>query len=78
MAGGTRSGGLRQRVFVCARSGKAHPKAFYVANIDAKYAQVATAAYMPTPRHGTLYRGERYFHVADPAGYELSFIHPPR
>jgi catechol 2,3-dioxygenase-like lactoylglutathione lyase family enzyme len=46
---------------------------FYVADVDALYARACSAGLSPafTPRNGTW--GERYFHIEDPDGHELSF-----
>ena len=49
---------------------------FYVSNVDAMYARVVEAGFTPEfdPRDATW--GERYFHVRDPDGHELSFARP--
>jgi len=49
---------------------------FYVADVDAMYARVIEAGFTPefAPRDATW--GERYFHVRDPDGHELSFARP--
>ena len=49
---------------------------FHVADVDAMHARVIAAGYHPdtTPRDATW--GERYFHVTDPDGHELSFARP--
>ena len=46
---------------------------FYVADVDAMYARIVEAGFEPefTPRDASW--GERYFHVVDPDGHELSF-----
>ena len=48
----------------------------YVADVDAMYARVLAAGYatMTTPADAVW--GERYFHVRDPDGNELSFARP--
>jgi catechol 2,3-dioxygenase-like lactoylglutathione lyase family enzyme len=49
---------------------------FYVDDVDAQYALAVSAGLTPafTPRDGTW--GERYFHIVDPDGHELSFARP--
>lgn len=49
---------------------------FYVDDVDAQHARAVAAGYTPTtePRDATW--GERYFHISDPDGHELSFARP--
>lgn len=49
---------------------------FYVDNVDTFYAHAISAGLRPefTPRDGSW--GERYFHILDPDGHELSFARP--
>jgi catechol 2,3-dioxygenase-like lactoylglutathione lyase family enzyme len=49
---------------------------FYVADVDALYQVAVAAGLQPQapPRDATW--GERYFHVSDPDGHELSFATP--
>ena len=49
---------------------------FYVADVDAQYARACSAGLAPAfaPRDATW--GERYFHITDPDGHELSFARP--
>ena len=49
---------------------------FHVADVDAVYAQAVRAGLEPSfaPRDATW--GERYFHLVDPDGHELSFARP--
>ena len=49
---------------------------FYVDDVDAQYAQAISAGLKPafSPRDGSW--GERYFHILDPDGHELSFACP--
>ena len=49
---------------------------FYVEDVDAMYARVVEVGFVPEfePRDATW--GERYFHVRDPDGHELSFARP--
>ena len=51
---------------------------FYDADVDALYARVIAAGYRPdtTPRNAEW--GERFFHLTDPDGHELSFAWPVR
>ena len=49
---------------------------FYVADVDTQYASACSAGLAPAfaPRNGAW--GERYFHIVDPDGHELSFARP--
>ena len=49
---------------------------FYVDEVDAFHAQALRAGLVPSfaPRDAAW--GERYFHILDPDGHELSFAHP--
>ena len=49
---------------------------FYVADVDALYDRSLAAGYQPAtaPRYAKW--GERYFHLTDPDGHELSFARP--
>ncbi len=49
---------------------------FYVDAVDAHYARARAAGLAPAfaPRDGPW--GERYFHIVDPDGHELSFARP--
>jgi len=49
---------------------------FHVADVDAVYAQAVRAGLQPcfSPRDASW--GERYFHILDPDGHELSFARP--
>jgi catechol 2,3-dioxygenase-like lactoylglutathione lyase family enzyme len=49
---------------------------FYVEDVDADYAQAVSTGLRPefSPRNGSW--GERYFHMLDPNGHELSFGWP--
>ncbi len=51
---------------------------FYVTDVDAFYEQVTGAGLSPqfAPRNAEW--GERYFHLSDPDGHELSFARPLR
>ncbi|HEV2187030.1 MAG TPA: VOC family protein [Stellaceae bacterium] len=46
---------------------------FYESNLDALYARLVAAGYRPQapPRDATW--GERFFHITDPDGHEISF-----
>lgn len=49
---------------------------FYVDDVDAMYARAVAAGFTPefAPRDARW--GERYFHLRDPDGHELSFARP--
>ena len=49
---------------------------FYVDDVDAQYARAVSAGLEPIfpPRNASW--GERYFHITDPDGHELSFARP--
>ena len=49
---------------------------FYVADVDVEHARAIAAGLSPAfaPRDATW--GERYFHIVDPDGHELSFARP--
>ena len=49
---------------------------FYVDDVDAQYAQAVSAGLAAefSPQDGSW--GERYFHILDPDGHELSFARP--
>ena len=49
---------------------------FYVADVDETHAAALAAGYQPEfpPRDASW--GERYFHILDPDGHELSFARP--
>ena len=49
---------------------------FYVDDVDAQHALAVSAGLTPafSPRDGSW--GERYFHIVDPDGHELSFARP--
>ena len=49
---------------------------FHVADVDAVYARACSAGLAPAfaPRDAAW--GERYFHIVDPDGHELSFARP--
>jgi catechol 2,3-dioxygenase-like lactoylglutathione lyase family enzyme len=49
---------------------------FYVSDVDAMYRRALAAGFEPstTPRDAEW--GERYFHLTDPDGHELSFARP--
>ncbi len=49
---------------------------FWVADVDETYAQVVDAGYPTTTTPCDAPWGERYFHVHDPDGHELSFARP--
>jgi catechol 2,3-dioxygenase-like lactoylglutathione lyase family enzyme len=49
---------------------------FYVSDVDALHAHVVTSGHQPdtVPRDAAW--GERFFHLTDPDGHELSFARP--
>jgi catechol 2,3-dioxygenase-like lactoylglutathione lyase family enzyme len=51
---------------------------FYVADVDALYERALAAGFQPTTAPRDAVWGERFFHVIDPDGHELSFARPLR
>lgn len=51
---------------------------FYHSDIDALYTRVVAAGYRPQAPPRDAEWGERYFHLTDPDGHELSFAWPLR
>ena len=51
---------------------------FYEADVDGLYKRVVAAGYRPDAEPRDAEWGERYFHVTDPDGHELSFAWPLR
>lgn len=49
---------------------------FYVDDVDAQYHRVIDAGYAPEAPPRDAPWGERFFHVRDPDGHELSFARP--
>ena len=49
---------------------------FWVDDVDAMYDQVVAAGATPSMPPSDAAWGERYFHVLDPDGHELSFARP--
>ena len=49
---------------------------FYESDVDALYARVLAAGYWPQAPPRDAEWGERYFHLTDPDGHELSFASP--
>lgn len=49
---------------------------FWVSDVDAMYEQALAASYQPITSPADAPWGERYFHIHDPAGHELSFARP--
>ena len=49
---------------------------FWVDDVDAAYARVVRQGYAPETEPADAPWGERYFHVRDPDGHELSFARP--
>jgi catechol 2,3-dioxygenase-like lactoylglutathione lyase family enzyme len=51
---------------------------FYVDDVDAMYQRALAAGLTPSTAPRDAEWGERYFHLADPDGHELSFARPLR
>jgi catechol 2,3-dioxygenase-like lactoylglutathione lyase family enzyme len=49
---------------------------FHVSDVDALYARVLAAGLAPATAPRDAEWGERYFHIVDPDGHELSFARP--
>ena len=49
---------------------------FYVADVDALYDRALAAGYQPATVPRDAEWGERFFHLDDPDGHELSFARP--
>jgi catechol 2,3-dioxygenase-like lactoylglutathione lyase family enzyme len=49
---------------------------FYVADVDALYDRALAAGYKPATVPRDAEWGERFFHLTDPDGHELSFARP--
>ena len=49
---------------------------FYVADVDVFYDRALAAGWQPTTAPRDAEWGERYFHLTDPDGHELSFARP--
>jgi catechol 2,3-dioxygenase-like lactoylglutathione lyase family enzyme len=49
---------------------------FHVSDVDALYQRAVAAGYRPAAAPRDAEWGERYFHLADPDGHELSFARP--
>jgi catechol 2,3-dioxygenase-like lactoylglutathione lyase family enzyme len=49
---------------------------FYVADVDALYDRTLAAGYQPATGPDDAEWGERFFHLIDPDGHELSFARP--
>jgi catechol 2,3-dioxygenase-like lactoylglutathione lyase family enzyme len=46
---------------------------FYVADVDALYSRALRLGYSPSTQPRDAEWGERFFHISDPDGHELSF-----
>ena len=51
---------------------------FYVSDVDALYSRLVAAGYPPDTAPRDAEWGERFFHLTDPDGHELSFARPLR
>ena len=49
---------------------------FWVEDVDAMHARAVAAGAVPSTAPADAPWGERYFHVSDPGGHELSFARP--
>jgi catechol 2,3-dioxygenase-like lactoylglutathione lyase family enzyme len=49
---------------------------FYESDVDALYARLVAAGYRPAAPPRAAEWGERFFHVTDPDGHEISFAWP--
>ena len=49
---------------------------FYESDLDALYSRLIAAGYQPLTEPRDAEWGERFFHLADPDGHELSFAWP--
>jgi catechol 2,3-dioxygenase-like lactoylglutathione lyase family enzyme len=49
---------------------------FYVDDVDAHHARALSAGLAPESAPHDAAWGERYYHIVDPDGHELSFAHP--
>ncbi len=49
---------------------------FWVADVDALHRRALAAGYRPSTEPSDAPWGERYFHLLDPDGHELSFARP--
>jgi catechol 2,3-dioxygenase-like lactoylglutathione lyase family enzyme len=49
---------------------------FWVDDVDAMYERAVTAGFDPDAAPADASWGERYFHIHDPSGHELSFARP--
>ncbi len=49
---------------------------FYETDVDALYARLVAAGYRPQAPPRNAEWGERFFHITDPDGHELSFAWP--
>lgn len=49
---------------------------FWVADVDALYRRALAAGLQPSTEPADAPWGERYFHILDPDGHELSFARP--
>ena len=49
---------------------------FYVDDVDAAYTKICTAGYVPETTPADAPWGERFFHIRDPSGHELSLARP--
>lgn len=48
----------------------------YVSNVDAMFERCLANGWKPSTKPADAPWGERYFHISDPAGHEISFARP--
>jgi len=58
------------------RSGTWGRVIIYVSNVDAMYKRCVDQGWQPSSEPADAPWGERYFHIRDPAGHEISFARP--
>jgi catechol 2,3-dioxygenase-like lactoylglutathione lyase family enzyme len=49
---------------------------FWTDDVDAMHQRAVSAGFQPDTSPADAPWGERYFHIHDPSGHELSFAHP--
>lgn len=55
-----------------------HRPIFYVSDVDVLYSRLVAAGFQPDIAPRDAEWGERFFHLSDPDGHELSFARPLR
>jgi catechol 2,3-dioxygenase-like lactoylglutathione lyase family enzyme len=67
---------LQQAIEIRRRQGIWGRVVFWVEDVDDMYRRVLDAGYRPETEPADASWGERYFHIRDPDGHELSFARP--